>query len=202
MSRSQPYQPLLLRILHNVNGLLVLGAIVTGFLVYNTYDGRFGKLPIPAIEDIIDVHGTIAVTFFFFIPLFILYSFHAGKGRLIQPDSFANLAHLTEFIGQYSFHRIVNTFMLLAAILSIISGRMMKEEWLPQGDLNQTWYSLHLLAWALLIGCLAIHLLSVARVGGAPLFQAMLSVRFRPEDSPALWGQRLNHWWQSLRSKA
>ncbi|MGQ9872839.1 cytochrome b/b6 domain-containing protein [Leptodesmis sp.] len=202
MSRSQPYQPLLLRILHNVNGLLALGAIVTGFLVYNTYDGRFGKLPIPAIEDIIDVHGTIAVTFFFFLPLFILYSFHAGKGRLIQPDSFANLSHLTEFIGQHSFHRIVNTFMLLAAILSTISGRMMKEEWLPQGDLNQIWYSLHLLAWAVLIGGLAIHLLSVARVGGAPLFQAMLSVYFRPEDSPALWGQRLNQWWQSLRSKS
>lgn len=202
MSRSQLYQPLLLRILHNVNGLLALGAIVTGFLVYNSYDGRFGKLPIPPIEDIIDVHGTIAVTLFFFIPLFILYSFHAGKNRLIQPDSFTNLFRFSEFIGQYSFHRIVNTFMLLAAILSIISGRMMKEEWLPQGDLNQIWYSLHLLAWAVLIGCLAIHLLSVARIGGAPLFQAMFSLRFRPDDSPALWGQRLNQWWRTLRSKS
>lgn len=201
MSHSQPYQPLLLRILHNVNGLLALGAIVTGFLVYNTYDGRFGKLPIPAIENIIDVHGTIAVTFFFLIPLFILYSFHAGKNRLIQSDSFANLSRLREFIGQYSFHRIVNTFMLLAAILSIVSGRMMKEEWLPQGDLNQTWYIFHLLAWAVLIGVLAIHLLSVARVGGAPLFQAMFSGHFQPKDSPALWGRRLNHWWQHRRSK-
>lgn len=188
MSRAQPYQPLLLRILHNVNGLLVLGAIVTGFLVYNSYDGRFGKLPIPPVADIIDLHGTIAVTFFFVIPVFILYSFHAGENRFIQPDSFANLSRLREFIGQYSFHRIINTLMLLAAILSAPSGRMMQEEWLPQGNLNQTWYTLHLLAWTVLVGCLAIHLLSVARVGGAALFQAMLSVRFRPDDSPALWG--------------
>jgi hypothetical protein len=202
MSRSQPYQPLILRILHNINGLLALGAIITGFLVYNSYDGRFGKLPIPPVADIIDLHGTIAVTFFFFIPLFILYSFHAGKSRLIQPDSLANLSRVDQPVGAYSLHRIINTLMLLAAILAIISGRMMKEEWLPQGDLTQTWYGLHLLAWAILIVGLAIHLLAVARVGGAALMRSMWTVRFRPEDSPARWGPRLSQWWQQMRSKS
>ncbi|MFM5981538.1 MAG: cytochrome b/b6 domain-containing protein, partial [Sphaerospermopsis kisseleviana] len=47
MTRSAPYQPLLLRIIHGVNGILVIAAIITGFLVYNTFDQRFGKLPIP-----------------------------------------------------------------------------------------------------------------------------------------------------------
>jgi len=44
MSRSAPYQPLLLRLFHNAHALLVLGALITGFWVYNTYDGRFGTL--------------------------------------------------------------------------------------------------------------------------------------------------------------
>ncbi len=61
MSRSVPYQPLLLRILHGVSGILAIAAIITGFLVYNTFDGRFGKILIPRISAIIDIHGTFAV---------------------------------------------------------------------------------------------------------------------------------------------
>ncbi|MCC5618852.1 cytochrome b/b6 domain-containing protein, partial [Nostoc sp. CHAB 5836] len=47
MPRSVPYQPLLLRILHGASGILAIAAIITGFLVYNTYDRRFGKIPFP-----------------------------------------------------------------------------------------------------------------------------------------------------------
>ncbi|MGV0107203.1 hypothetical protein NSTCB13_06062 [Nostoc sp. DSM 114160] len=52
MTRSAPYQPLLLRILHGLSGILVIAAIITGFLVYNTYDRRFGGISFPQIGDI------------------------------------------------------------------------------------------------------------------------------------------------------
>jgi len=58
MPESKPYQPLLLRLLHGVNAAIALLAIITAFLVYNTYDGRFGKVPVPQIADIIGIHGT------------------------------------------------------------------------------------------------------------------------------------------------
>ncbi|HBL11074.1 MAG TPA: cytochrome B, partial [Cyanobacteria bacterium UBA11162] len=41
MPQSKPYQPSLLRFLHGVNALIAVLAILTSFLVYNTYDGRF-----------------------------------------------------------------------------------------------------------------------------------------------------------------
>jgi hypothetical protein len=44
MPRSKPYQPLLLRLLHGVNAVLIIGAAITGFLVYDSWDGRFGGL--------------------------------------------------------------------------------------------------------------------------------------------------------------
>lgn len=66
MSRSAPYQPLLLKILHGVSGILAIAAMITGFLVYNSFDGRFGKILIPRIEGIIDIHGTFAVFSLFF----------------------------------------------------------------------------------------------------------------------------------------
>ena len=87
MSSSAPYQPLLLRILHGISGILVITAIITGFLVYNTFDQRFGKIPIPKIEPIQDIHGTVALCFLLLLPAFALYSFHAGEKRLLQPDS-------------------------------------------------------------------------------------------------------------------
>lgn len=202
MARSRPYQPLFLRILHNLNALLILGALITGYWVYNTYDGRFGKLPLPQVSEIIDIHGTIAVFFFFVIPVFALYSFHAGQQRLIQPDSLQQLAQLDRPIGWISLHRIANTVMLLAATLSAVSGRMMKEEWLPAGELHHAWYFTHLIAWLILFLCLLWHLLMVARVGGSPLFAAMLSFRFRSEDSPTLWVSRLRNWLRQLRAKS
>jgi hypothetical protein len=120
MSRSRPYQPLLLRIFHNLNALLVLTALVTGFLVYDTFDGRFGKIPAPQIQDIIGIHGTIALCFFLFVPAFALYSFHAGQHRLIQPGSLQNLAQVGRPIWWVSLHRIVNTLLLLAATLAAV----------------------------------------------------------------------------------
>ncbi|HYW19428.1 MAG TPA: cytochrome b/b6 domain-containing protein [Nodularia sp. (in: cyanobacteria)] len=194
MSRSAPYQPLLLRILHGISGILVITAIITGFLVYNTFDLRFGKIPIPKIDPIQDIHGTVGLFFLLLLPAFALYSFHAGEKRLLQPDSIQKLTQVGKPIWWVSLQRIVNTLMLIASVLVVISGRMMKEEWLPIGELDHIWYYFHLIAWVIMVCCLAIHLLMSAKVGGAPLLLTMLSGKFRPEDSPRNWYSRLRIW--------
>jgi hypothetical protein len=84
--------------------------------------------------------------------------------------------------------------MLLASVLAVISGRMMKEQWLPAGELDHVWYYAHLIAWVVMLTALALHLLMSAKVGGAPLLLSMLSFQVRPEDSPAKWGDRLKTW--------
>lgn len=70
MSKLQPYQPLFLRVSHALNAFLVLGAFITGFLVYDSYDRRFGGLGLTEEKrSLIDIHGT----FGFFYCLFILF---------------------------------------------------------------------------------------------------------------------------------
>ncbi|MTJ47525.1 cytochrome b/b6 domain-containing protein [Dolichospermum sp. UHCC 0259] len=194
MNRSAPYQPLIFRILHGISGILGIGAIISGFLVYNTFDKRFGYIPIPKINPIQDIHGTLAVFFLILFPFFAVYSFHAGKRRLLQPDSIQNLSQFGNPIWWVSLQRLVNTKMLLAAVLVVVSGRMMKEEWLPLGELDHIWYYAHLIAWVIIILCLAIHILMSAKVGGVPLLLSILSWKFRPEDSPANWYSRLCVW--------
>ncbi|HIK05962.1 MAG TPA: cytochrome b/b6 domain-containing protein [Trichormus sp. M33_DOE_039] len=198
MSRSAPYQPLLLRILHGVSGILAIAAIITGFLVYNTFDGRFGKILIPRINAIIDIHGTIAVFFLFVFPAIALYSFHAGNKKLLQQDSLQNLNQVGRPIWWVSLQRIANTLMLIASVFALISGRMMQEEWLPTGELNHIWYYLHLIAWVVMVVCLAIHLLMSSKVGGLPLLISMFLLKVRPEDSPSNWLRRWRDWWGNL----
>ncbi|WP_414755027.1 cytochrome b/b6 domain-containing protein [Anabaena sp. CCY 9910] len=198
MSRSAPYQPLLLKILHGVSGILAIAAIITGFLVYNTFDGRFGKLPIPRIGESIDIHGTFAVFFFFVFPALALYSFHAGNRKLLQQDSLQNLTQFGRPIWWVSLQRIANTLMLIAAVLAVLSGRMMKEEWLPTGELNHAWYYLHLIGWLVIVACLAIHILMSSKVGGVPLLLSIFSWQVRPEDSPTKWSGRLQNWLSNL----
>lgn len=194
MSRSAPYQPLLLRVIHGINGILVITSIITGFLVYNTFDGRFGKVLIPRIDPIQDIHGTVALLFLLLLPAFVLYSFHAGEKRLLQPDSIQKLTQVGKPIWWLSLQRMINTLMLLFSVLAVISGRMMKEEWLPTRELDHLWYYCHLIAWVIMVSCLAIHLLMSARVGGAPLLLSMWSWKFRPGDTPKNWYSRLRSW--------
>lgn len=174
MARTAPYQPFLLRLLHGGSALLAIGAILTGFLVYNTYDGRWGRLPIPKISEIEGIHGTFGLFFLLLLPAFALYSFHAGQKRLIQPQS---LSQLTAQVGQpiwwVNLQRLTNTLMLVAATVAVITGRMMQEKWMTAGELHHVWYSLHLLAWVGFIVSLLLHLLMSARVGGAPLLLSM-----------------------------
>ena len=197
MSRSRPYRPFLLRLLHSINGLLIIASILTGFLVYNSYDGRWGKLPIGKLPEIIDIHGTIAVSFFLVIPAFAIYSLYAGKKRIFQPNSLANLTQLNQPAAWYNLHRLVNTSMLVAATLAALSGRMMKEEWLPNGQFNHFGYSLHLVSWLVIILCLALHLLIVVKVGGLPLIQSMIDWHFNPKDSPRHWKSNTIGWLKS-----
>ncbi|WP_071188673.1 cytochrome b/b6 domain-containing protein [Trichormus sp. NMC-1] len=194
MNRSAPYQPLILRILHGVSGILAIGAIISGFLVYNTFDKRFGQIPIPKINPIQDIHGTLGLFFLILLPFFAFYSFHAGKRRLIQPDSIQKLTQFGTPIWWISLQRLVNTEMLIAAVLAVISGRMMKEEWLPTGELDHIWYYAHLIAWMIMICCVAVHVLMSAKVGGVPLLLSILSWKFRPEDSPVNWYSHLRGW--------
>ncbi|MFM7426410.1 MAG: cytochrome b/b6 domain-containing protein [Elainella sp.] len=182
MATPRPYQPLLLRLLHGINGLLVLGALATGFWVYDTYDGRFGRLALPTLADIQGVHGTIALTFLLFFPLFAIYSFHWGQKRLIQPDSLKQLARISQPIGWISLQRLVNTLILIASVLALISGRLMKEEWLPRGELYHAAYSAHLMAWLTMAVCLLLHILMAARVGGLPLLLSIVDTKTRPSD--------------------
>ncbi|WP_041933107.1 cytochrome b/b6 domain-containing protein [Gloeothece verrucosa] len=199
MARSQPYQPLLLRILHGVNLIVVLLAMVTAFWVYNIYDGRLIQLPLPNIPDMIGIHGTFGVLFLIVFPALALYSFHPGQKRLIQGDTINKLTAVGKPIWWYSLYRIINTVMLLAGTWALMTGRQMKEEWLPDGNLNETWYQLHLSAWLVLLGCLIIHVLMGLKIGGTPLIMSMFRRQYRPSDSPRLWRQKIQEFIKSRK---
>lgn len=192
MSQPYPYQPVLLRLLHSAAALLTTLALISGFWVYNTYDKRWGSLTLPKLDDIQGIHGTIALTFLLFLPAFALYSFHLGARRLIQEQSFSQLKQIGKPVWWVSIHRFATTLMLLAATFAVVTGRMMKEEWLPAGEINHSWYLAHLTAWAVMFTSLALHLLMGAKVGGVPLLLSMLNWKIRDEDKPNSWFRGIN----------
>lgn len=194
MSQSYPYQPALLRILHGAAAGLTVLALISGFLVYNAYDKRWGSLAIPTLSDIQGIHGTIALTFLLLLPIFALYSFHIGDHRLIQNNSLTALNQVGKPLWWVAIQRIVNTFMLMAATFAVITGRMMKEEWLPLGEINRPWYLAHLTAWGCVLIGLAIHLLIGAKIGGVPLLVSMFKWHTRNED-------RFQSWLQGIKVK-
>ncbi len=197
---SKPYQPLLLRLLHGLNGLVILLLALTGFWIYNTWDGRFGRLALPQADRLwIDIHGTLGVGFLFILVAFSGYSLTAGRHRLIQAHSLSDLTQVGKPVGWYALHRLTNTGMLGAAIFALVSGKLMDENWLPQGNLTSPLILIHLTAWAAIIAALALHLLMIARVGGIPLLLSIATFSYRPEDSPRSWPQQLKAWWQRWR---
>ncbi len=199
MKAASPYQPLILRILHGVIAIVGIGAIVSAFWVYNTYDGRIIKISLPKIEDIIGIHGTLGLTFLLLLPIFALYSFHFGQKRLIQPDSIQKLSQIPKPIGFYNLHRIVNTLMLLAATWAVITGRRVKEEWFAAGELEHIWYYLHLVAWLILVSGLLFHLVMGLKVGGLALITSMFSRQIEASDSPRLWKEKIYQLWVNRR---
>ncbi len=182
-----PYQPILLRLLHNAIALLVFAALITGFLVYDRYDKRFGTLNLPIIPNTQGIHGTIALTFLIALPIFALYCFHVGSRRLVQPQSLSHFQEIGKPIWWISLQRLTNTVMLLSATFAVITGRMMQEEWLPSEQFNHAWYSGHLIAWLLMILSIAMHLLMSAKVGGMPLLLSIYNWKVRAEDMPKAW---------------
>jgi hypothetical protein len=183
MSNLSPYQPILFRVLHGGAAVLTVAALISGFWVYNTYDKRWGSLPLPNLGDIQGIHGTIALTFLIFLPLFALYSFRIGYRRLLQGQALSQLKQVGQPVWWMALQRLVNTLMLLSVTTSVMTGRMMKEEWLPAGELNQAWYQAHLLAWGGVFVSLALHLLMGAKVGGVPLLRSMFRFNRRDGDS-------------------
>ena len=191
---SQPYQPLLLRILHGLTGLFAIAAIITAFWTYDTYDGRWGRIPLPKFTEIEGIHGTFGLWTLLILPLFAVYAFNQGQRRLMQSDSINKLTQFGQPIWWYTLHRLVNTLSIFALTFAVFSGKMMDEKWLPQGELNHTWYYAHLISWLILVTCIALHLLMNIKVGGLPLILSMINWQFRSKDSPALWGEHISQW--------
>ncbi|MEO0015292.1 MAG: hypothetical protein RLZZ535_3681 [Cyanobacteriota bacterium] len=198
---SPPYQPLLLRILHGLTGSCAIAAIATAFWTYNTYDGRWGTIPLPKFNQIEGIHGTFGLWTLLIFPLFVVYAFNRGQQKLIQSNSLSKLAQLGKPIWWYTWHRLVNTMSILAITFAVFSGKMMSEKWLPQGELNHFWYYAHLVSWLILVMAIALHLLMSIRVGGIPLVLSMLNWRFRSQDSPTLWRQHLLNWRSNFSMK-
>ncbi len=198
MPQTKPYQPLLLRLLHSINAILIIGALITGFLVYDSWDGRFGSLGITKTNrELIDIHGTFGFFISFVaLPIFLIYCWNAGRQRLIQASTLKQLGNVGTPAWWYALQRVTNTLVLLAALLSVISGKFQDENWLPQGELNHIAYYIHLIAWVVIVIALLMHLLMSAKVGGFPLLVSMLDTTYRPDDSPRLWRQKIVNWFQ------
>ena len=184
---SQPYQSLLLRILHSIIGLFTIAAMITAYWLYDFYDGRWGKIDLPQITQIKDFHGVSGSLTSLIFPLFFIYAFHQGQQKLIQSNSINKLNLVGRPIWWYTLHRFVNTLNILILAIALLSGRMMQENWLPEGELNHTWYYIHLASWLFLLICLSLHTLISVKVGGLPLISSMIHWRFRSKDHPKLW---------------
>jgi hypothetical protein len=198
MKVNQPYQPLLLRILHGLTGIVLIAAMVTAYWTYDTFDGRWLKLPLPEYREIESIHGTFGLYTLIIFPIFAIYAFRSGNKRLMQSDSLNKLTQFGKPIWWYSLHRLVNTLALFALTFALYSGRMMDSEWLPRGELNHFWYYAHLISWLIMAACLILHLLMSAKVGGIPLLLSIIQWRFREQDSPKLWLSQMRQWWLNL----
>lgn len=170
---ARPYQPSLLRLLHGLIALLAPLAWLTGFFVYNRYDGRWGRLPLPEAGEWIDIHGTVGVLLWPLALLFGLYALGPGGARLRRP---------------------ANALALLALALAVGSGKLMQEEWLRQGELHHWVYGLHLLAWLLIAVAVLSHLAGVLQLGGLPLARSMFHPAIQRGDLPRDWPAQVRRW--------
>ncbi len=169
----RPYQPSLLRVLHGATAVLVGGAWATGLMVYSHFDGRWGRLPVAFPGEWIDIHGTAGVVLWPIALLFVLYAFTLGRARLRQP---------------------ANAMVLGALVLAVGSGKLMDENWLRQGELDQGIYLVHLVAWLAVALAVMLHVGSVLRRGGVGLVRSMGSLQMRAKDFPGdWWGQIRRH---------
>jgi hypothetical protein len=79
---------------------------------------------------------------------------------------------------------------------------MMNEDWLPKGELNHLWYTLHLLSWLVIVLAIALHILMSVKIGGYPLILSMImNYGARDKDNPRFWGNNIQSWgknWQQI----
>jgi len=186
-SQISPYQPVLLRLLHNAIALLGFGSLITGFIIYDRYDKRFGTLNLSLINHPQDIHSAIASIFVLALAIFALYCFHIGYRRLVQAKSLTHLQEIGKPIWWMSLQRLTNTTLLLSATFAVATGRMMQSEWLPNGELNNKWYIGHLLSWLFMVIGIAIHLLMSAKIGGLPLLLSIYNWQISAKDKPNTW---------------
>lgn len=195
MSQKPPYQPLFFRLSHGLNAFLAVGAFLTGFLVYDSYDQRFGGLNLTQNNrNLIDIHGTFGFFLFFIYIVFTIYSLTAGKKRLIQSNDVQNLTKTNTPKWWYTLLKITNTIALIAIALSVISGKFQDENWLPQGNREEIWYYFHLTAWVITGFAIALHILMVIKVGGVPLIVSVFNTHYRADDHPKLWLKKIKNW--------
>lgn len=178
MPAVRPYQPSLLRLLHGATMLLVPLCWLSGFLVYSNSDGRWGRLAWRVPGDWIDIHGTLGVLLWPLALLFALYALSLGRHRLNQA---------------------ANAAALIGLALAVGSGKLMNEDWLRTGQLDQLAYSAHLIAWLLIAAAVAWHLAALLRRGGRALAGSMIQLQVRANDHPRHWPSQVNTW---LRRRA
>jgi hypothetical protein len=172
---ARPYQPSLLRVLHAAMVALVPLAWLSGLIVYSNHDGRWGRLPWWVPGDWIDLHGTLGVVLWPLALLFVLYALTLGRHRLRQP---------------------ANAAALIGLVLAVGSGKGMNEDWLREGALDHTLYSLHLTAWLLIGGAVLWHLQAILRRGGPALALSMFQLQLRGSDHPAHWPSQVGRWFR------
>jgi hypothetical protein len=194
----QPYQTLIFRCLHGSQGLLAAAGMITGYWLYNTWDQRFGHIPLPqASEAIVELHEDIGGLFVSLCLLFMGYSLFAGRRRLVQAKSLQQLGNIGHPIWWYSLHRFVNTGLLIMGLLIIVSGDALSDDVLEQGRA----YTLHLVAWAGMVLLTVAHVGLSLKVGGIPLVLSVVNMRVRTSDSPSRWPQRFFTWVQQSWQK-
>jgi uncharacterized iron-regulated membrane protein len=196
MSSKAPYQPSLLRLLHGVSALLMLVAVTSGYWIYNQFDGRWGRIDLPHIDSIMDLHHGMAGKAMLFFVLFGLYSLTLGRRKLIQPSSLKHLTQVNTPIWWQSLHRLTNTFMLGGIALAVLSGRQLDGGWLVQGDFAHGTYVVHLAAWGAIGLGFMLHLLMNVKIGGIPLLLSIFSIKLRAHDTPKHWFGQIQKIWK------
>lgn len=169
MSQRAPYQPSLLRLLHGAMVLLVPLASLSGAAVFSNHDGRWWRLPFQLPGDWIDIHGTVGVILWPLALLFAAYALSFGRARLA---------------------RAANAAALMGLLLAVVSGKLMEEDWLREGQFDQPIYHLHLVAWILVTGAVLWHIVAVLSRGGLLLARSMFRLATRDNDRPWLFIRR------------
>lgn len=196
---SRPYQPLLLRVLHGITAVFLIAALFTAYWTYDTYDGRWGRIPLPKFEAIEGIHGTFGLLTLLIFPAFLIYAVHRGQKRLVQANSLQQLTRFKHPSWWYTLNRWINTSTLILLTFALYSGKMMDEQWLPQGELQHAWYLAHLLSWLLMVGAIALHICINFKVGGIPFLLSIWQGHYHRTDSPYFWPSQLIQGWSTIR---